>query len=521
MEKELMKNLTNSVDVNMTEVVKKCSDLYGEDNSLDLQSKLENEYIRSLQDLQYKCKMECWSELSLHELVYTTLVMNKRLFSTRSINLSLNVKQWWKADYRRMAYTNITKQIMFMDHSVVQIKDKLIVNRLISLQLAKLYSELNSLTNIQHYKYTKSRLQMMHANINDILPTNRCFYIRPIDEFPTPHSYEIGQQIVENLIECYYYRSCQWLRSVAINVWASSDIRTGGDDIAIIMNLIGVKPIWQSNSSKVIGFEIIPLTQLKRPRVSVLIRISGLFRDLYPSTISRLSKILESVEIISDESNNSLKWFGTLFCSQLGTYGVGIKSLLNHEDVPDISTIAARYIAYNKYCFNGKTWIAVPSQLFRTLEKIQVIIQTQDNYNYNILDNDDYYQLEGGLNAAIRYCRGGVCAYHIDTSKAMQGPIVIRRLKQELIRASTCKLLNKDWLLNTLNRHCRGIIRVFGILNNFYNFAITTGQSTKSLFNALFLLFNDKDFVQAITRSNLNSYLITKQRLSEIAHDEV
>ncbi len=506
----------------MLEVIKKCSTLYGEDNSLDLQSKLENEYIRSLQDLRFKCKMECWSELSLHELMYNTLVMNKRLFSTRSMNLSLNVKQWWKVDHKQMSYTNLTKQMMFMDHSVVQIRDRAIVNRLISLQLAKLYSELNLLTNIQHDKYTQSRLQMMHANINDILPTNRSLYIRSTDEFPTPYSYEIGQQIVENLIKCYYQRSCRWLRSVAINVWATSDIRTGGDDIAIIMNLIGVKPIWQSNSSKVIGFEIIPLTQLKRPRVSVLVRMSGLFRDLYPSTVSRLFKIFESVERVNDEPNNSLEWFGILFCSQPGTYGVGIKSLLNREDVPDISTIAARYIAYNKYCFNGKTWIAAPDQLFRVLEKIQVIIQTQDNYSYNILDNDDYYQLEGGLNAAIRYCRGGVCAYHIDTSKAMQGIIIIRRLKQELIRASTCKLLNKDWLLNTLNRCCRGRTKILTTLNNFFNFAITTGQSTKPLFNALsLLLFNDKDFVQAITRSNLNSYLITKQRLSEIAHVEV
>ncbi len=54
-----MKELTSSVDVNMSKVIEKCSVLYGEDNNLDLQSKLEDEYIRSLQDLQFKCKMEC------------------------------------------------------------------------------------------------------------------------------------------------------------------------------------------------------------------------------------------------------------------------------------------------------------------------------------------------------------------------------------------------------------------------------------------------------------------------------
>ncbi len=97
-----------------------------------------------------------------------------------------------------MSYTNLIKQIMFMDHSVVQIRDKVVVNQLISLQFVKLYSELNSLTNIQHNKYIQSRLLIMHANINDILPTNRGLYIRSIVEFPTSHSHEVGQQIVKN-----------------------------------------------------------------------------------------------------------------------------------------------------------------------------------------------------------------------------------------------------------------------------------------------------------------------------------
>ncbi len=68
----------------------------------------------------------------------------------------------------------------------------------------------------------------------------------------------------------------------------------------------------------------------------------------------------------------------------------------------------------------------------------------QNNYDYNVLDNDDYYHLQGSFNVAIRYCEEGMYAYHIDVNQTMQSLIIIRRLKQELIRTATCKLLNKD-----------------------------------------------------------------------------
>ncbi len=95
-----------------------------------------------------------------------------------------------------------------------------------------------------------------------------------------------------------------------------------------------------------------------------------------------------------------------------------------------------------------------------------------------MLSNDDYYQLEGGLNAAIRYCRGGVCAYHIDTSQAMQGFIIIKRLKHELAKAMSYKPFDRSWLLNKLNNDNKGGLKILTHLNCFCNFAITTGQTT-------------------------------------------
>ncbi|PIM95613.1 Aerobic cobaltochelatase subunit CobN [Candidatus Hodgkinia cicadicola] len=481
-------------------------------------SNLGNEYICSLLDLQFKCKLHCWCEFSLHEIIYSTLVLNKWQLSTRSVNLSLNVNQWWKAKHRWMTCSNLTKRAMFMEHSVLQIKDMDVVMRLVSLRLASCYNELNSITKVQHNCFIQPGLASSFTRADDnILPTGRNFYIKNTNEMPTPFAYNISKTVVSKLIRNYYYRSCKWLRSVAINVWATSNMRTGGDDIAIIMNLIGVKPIWHVNSSEVIGFEVLPLTQLQRPRINVLVRVSGLFRDTCPLILTRLYKMFSVVDNLQDSPKDQSQWSGTLFSSKPGSYGVGIQELLDCRNLPSISCLATKYMIYGGYCFNGKTWINAIGKLSQTLTNTQVILQTQDNYEHDILDSDDYYQFEGGLNAAIRHCRGGVCAYHVDTSQSMQRCIKIRKLKYELARVVTCKLLNKNWMLKMLESGYRGAAEILTNLSHFCNFAVTTGQTVDSQFNAIYtLLFQTKDIMLSITKSNPNAYLAMKQKLFEI-----
>lgn len=103
-------------------------------------------------------------------------------------------------------------------------------------------------------------------------------------------------------------------------------------------------------------------------------------------------------------------------------------------------------------------------------------MQSQDNYEHDVLDSDDYYQFEGGLNAAVRLCRGGVCAYHLDTSNALKGDVKVRRLRYEIARLITCKLHNVAWLNSMLSHGYRGSAEVSANVNHLCNFAILTGQ---------------------------------------------
>ncbi|PIM95551.1 Aerobic cobaltochelatase subunit CobN [Candidatus Hodgkinia cicadicola] len=484
----------------------------------DCYSKLEDEYICSLLDLQFKCKMHCWCEFSLHEIVYSTLVLNKWQIITKSVNLSLNVKQWWRAKHRWMVCSGLTNRIMFKEYSTIQIKDINVVMRLVSLRLASCYAELNSIIKVKNNSFIHPGLGSSFSRADDnILPTGRNFYTKNVDKMPTPLAYNISKVVVSKLIRRYYYRSCQWLKSVAINVWATSNMRTGGDDIAIIMNLIGVKPIWHKDSLKVIGFEVLPLNQLKHPRIKVLVRASGLFRDTCSLVLSRLYKMFSIIENLQESIDCSLQWSGILFCSRPGSYGVGIQELLDGHNPLSLECLAKKYILYGGYYFNGKLWTLYPEKLNKILSKIQVVLQTQDNYEHDLLDSDDYYQFEGGLNAAVRYCRGGVCAYHIDTSRAIQRIIKIRRLKHELARMVSCKLLNINWIYKILENGYKGGTEILANINYFCNFAITTGQIANSQFNDIYCLyFQNKELASLIIKYNTDAYLSIKQKLFEV-----
>jgi cobaltochelatase CobN len=94
---------------------------------------------------------------------------------------------------------------------------------------------------------------------------------------------------------------------MALTAWGTSNMRTGGDDIAQALALIGAKPVWDPASRRVTGYEIIPLAMMNRPRVDVTLRISGFFRDAFPDQIALFDRAVRAVAALDeDEADNPL-----------------------------------------------------------------------------------------------------------------------------------------------------------------------------------------------------------------------
>ncbi|MEY3767204.1 MAG: cobaltochelatase subunit CobN [Cyanobacteriota bacterium] len=135
----------------------------------------------------------------------------------------------------------------------------------------------------------------------DLLPTGRNFYSVDLRGLPTEAAWDLGRRSAELLLDQHLMQEGEPLRHLALSVWGTSTMRNGGEDIAQTLALLGVRPVWDGPSRRLIDLELIPLAQLGRPRVDVTLRISGLFRDAFPQLVAWVNRATALVSA-ADES---------------------------------------------------------------------------------------------------------------------------------------------------------------------------------------------------------------------------
>jgi cobaltochelatase CobN len=114
----------------------------------------------------------------------------------------------------------------------------------------------------------------------NVLPTGRNFYSVDPKALPSRLSWEVGKGLADGLLRRYLEEEGRYPETVGIVVWGTAAMRTQGDDVAEILALMGVRPVWNEESLRVTGLEVIPLEKLGRPRMDVTVRISGFFSEL-------------------------------------------------------------------------------------------------------------------------------------------------------------------------------------------------------------------------------------------------
>ena len=124
----------------------------------------------------------------------------------------------------------------------------------------------------------------------DLLPTGRNFFGVDPRTLPTPAAWEIGKQLADQVIERFIKEEGHYPENIGIVLWSGSNMRSHSQCIAEFLYLMGIRPKYQSGSLRVCGLEVIPLMELQRPRIDVMSRISGLFRDSMPSVVELLDK---------------------------------------------------------------------------------------------------------------------------------------------------------------------------------------------------------------------------------------
>jgi cobaltochelatase CobN len=354
----------------------------------------------------------------------------------------------------------------------------------------------------------------------DVLPTGRNFFAVDVRAVPTPSAWRIGQIAAERLVESYWQQAGEWPRSIALSAWGTSNMRTGGDDVAQALALIGARPLWEETSGRVTGFAITPLSELKRPRVDVTFRVSGLFRDAFPTQMDIIGSAVAAIALLDepDEANpiaanvrarrQALEATGMetalaqrqagyrVFGSKPGAYGAGLQALMDEGGWDNRQDIAGVYLDWGGYAYgSGRDGDDARDDFAERLSGIDLVAQTQDNREHDILDSDDYYQFIGGLASTVQSLRGTAPRIaHIDTSRP-EAPLA-RPLSHEISRVVRGRASNPKWIAGVMRHGYKGAFEIAATVDYLFGFAACTDAVSNHHFDQLFASYLEDDRVR-------------------------
>ncbi|MHB8117967.1 MAG: cobaltochelatase subunit CobN [Methanothrix sp.] len=310
----------------------------------------------------------------------------------------------------------------------------------------------------------------------DILPTGRNFYSVDPQAIPSQAAWRVGIAQAENLLKRYLQDEGRYPQALGIVVWGSPTMRTKGDDIAEILYLMGVRPVWEERSGRVTGIELIPLEELKRPRVDVTLRISGFFRDAFPNIVNLVDRavelvasqkeppemnflaehvkedLLEKVAKGIDPKQARAEASYRIFGCRPGAYGAGICEAIDSKNWKNEKDLAEIYVKWGGYAYGRRNFgVTVPDEFRKRLSQLDMTVKNEDTREYDMLDGDDFYSYHGGMIAAVKALKGELPrSYCGDSSDPDR--VKTRSTVEETKHIFRARILNPKWI-ESMQRH--------------------------------------------------------------------
>ncbi|MEW6161699.1 MAG: cobaltochelatase subunit CobN [Nitrospirota bacterium] len=338
---------------------------------------------------------------------------------------------------------------------------------------------------------------------SDILPTGRNFYSLDPQRIPTPAAWEIGKSLAEKTIEKYLEEEGRYPENIAF-YWQCTDIMwSDGEGMAQMMYLLGTRPVWQNNG-RLKGFEIIPLKELKQPRIDITVRVSGITRDNFPSSIELLDEIVQAVAILDEplewnfikkhtlekldgksasDKDELRKATYRIFASMPGTYQAGTQLAVyasawkTEQDLSDV------FLYWNGYAY-GKGSFGEPAHqsLKESLKTVEVTFNKTVTDEYDLTGCCCYFGTHGGMINAAKVVSGkDIQNYYGDTRE--QDRISVRTLSEEIRRISRAKILNPKWIEGMKEHGYKGAGEISKRVGRLYGWQATAKAVDGSIFD--------------------------------------
>ena len=326
----------------------------------------------------------------------------------------------------------------------------------------------------------------------DVLPTGR--NLHGFDPFKLPSAFAVqdGARQAQRLLERHAADGNGLPETVAMVLWGTDNLKTEGGPIAQVLALMGAVPRYDSYG-RLAGAALLPLAELGRPRIDVVVTLSGIFRDLLPLQMKLLAEAaLLAASAEEPVEQNFLRAHALahvaqhggsieqaalrVFCNADGTYGSNVNALIGEGAWNDEDELAEAFVKRKGFAYgvDGKParQDAVLNGVLRTVE---VTYQNLDSIEVGVTTVDHYFDTLGGISRAVRRARGGT-ASAVYIGDQTRGDGVVRTISEQVALETRTRALNPKWYEALLKHGFEGVREIEAHVTNTMGWSATTGD---------------------------------------------
>ncbi len=353
----------------------------------------------------------------------------------------------------------------------------------------------------------------------DVLPTGRNLYTTDPRSVPTRAAHAQGVKLAEELVRRHLQDHGDWPRGLIVDLWGSATMRTAGEEFAMALHLLGVKPVWDKGSERVSGIEVLPIAELDRPRLDVTLRVSGLFRDVFP-TLSALFGQAVNALAGREEAADWNPYVGQADPARVygpapGSFGLGMTAELEAYTEEARHAAGAAWLAASAYALSGTDAAHDPAGIAARVAGADSFVHLQDLPETDLLLASDYATHEAGFAAAKATLGGTAALYHLDATRPDQPRA--RSLPEEVARVVQARAANPDWIAGMMRHGFRGAAEIAATLEHMARFAHLAGVVAPHLFDLYYEATLDTPEVAAFLQdANPGAYAAMRDRFAAL-----
>jgi cobaltochelatase CobN len=329
----------------------------------------------------------------------------------------------------------------------------------------------------------------------DVMPTGRNLFASDPRTLPTPTAFELGKRAADEILRRYLQDHGDWPKNLVFDLWGSASLRSGGEEVAQVLALMGARPVQDMATGRVTGIEVLPPAQLGRPRVDVTLRISGLFRDMFPALIALLDAAMRAIAAreeapgdnpLAEEAQRTGSVPPRIFGSAPGTYGSGIEEKLADGSWSEREELGRIYLDATSHAFSGTDGTAshVPGEFAGRIGNADLLVHTGDDPGRDLLDGSADVAFIGGFSAAVAALGGKADVIALDTTDPAKPKA--RSISEAVTRVVRARATNPRFIAGQMRHGPRGAAELVETVDRLIGFAETTHAIPQSLIDATY-----------------------------------